>query len=120
MPRVVFIGGAPRPGNSLFLQLMKFMYNLDHQLEMDPETNKLLRLVFMPGHNNTKEYHFIPALDINNQLTLPGKQSCSSQPIKFTMNGCLLIGSKDATNLRINATLGDQVTLLFGLDYDEM
>jgi starch phosphorylase len=101
VPRVIFIGGSPRPGKQLFLQMMKFMNQLARLFENDVDTNKLLRLVLMLSHNNTKESFFIPGLDVHNQLTMPGRQACTSQPIKFTMNGSLMIGSKDATNVRI-------------------
>lgn len=114
VPKVIFVGGSPRPGSILFLQLMKFMYQVAKLIENDKDVNMIFKLVFMPSHNNTKEYLFIPALDVNNQLTLPGKQACTSQPIKFVMNGCLLIGSKDATNMRIASTLGENIVLLFG------
>ena len=77
----------------------------------------LLRLVYLPSHNNTKEYLYIPALDLNDQLTLPGKQACTTLPLKFVMNGSLMIGSRDATNMRIDSTLGPNIVLLFGEDY---
>ena len=52
------------------------------------------------------------ALDVNEQLLLPGKQGCSSQALKFAMNGSILLGSRDSTNLRISNTLGQNVAVL--------
>jgi glucan phosphorylase len=76
-----------------------------------------IRLVYQPNYSNTKEYNFIPALDVNEQLTIPGRVGCSTQPLKFVMNGSLLLGSKDSTNLRIHHTLGENVVVLFGQNY---
>jgi glucan phosphorylase len=56
----------------------------------------------------------VAALDVNEQLLLPGKQGCSSQALKFAMNGSILLGSRDSTNLRISNTLGENVAVLFG------
>lgn len=103
----------------MFLQLLRFINQISLTLQRDPDTNHLLRLEFMPGHNTTNEYLYIPALDLHNQLTVPGKQACTSQPIKLIMNGSLLIGSRDATNTRIEQTLGENVCLLFGQDYQQ-
>jgi len=55
-------------------------------------------VIFLPNYTTSKEYQYVPALDVNEQLTLPGKQACSTQPLKFVMNGSLLIGSRDSTN----------------------
>ena len=35
------------------------------------------------------------------------------------MNGSILLGSKDSTNLRIHHTLGENVAVLFGANYYE-
>ncbi len=73
----------------------------------------------MPNYTTAKEYLYVPALDINEQLVLPGKQSCSTQPLKLTMNGSILVGSRDATNTRIENTLGEDIALLFGKTYQQ-
>lgn len=88
-------------------------------MDNDPETNTLLKLVFLPNFNNTNEYLYVPALDVNEQMTLPGKQACATQVLKYVMNGSLVVGSRDATNLRIERTLGENVCLLFGKNYFE-
>lgn len=88
-------------------------------LDEDKDTKDLLKLVFLVNFNNTKEYLYIPSLDINEQLTLPGQQACATQVMKYVMNGSILIGSKDATNLRIENCLGQNIVLMFGRDYFE-
>lgn len=114
VPRIIFIGGQNRPGDGLHLQFIKFVSTLGHFLEKDPDTNKHLRLIFLPNYTTSKEYRFVAALDVNEQLLMPGKQGCSSQALKFAMNGSILLGSRDSTNLRISNTLGENVAVLFG------
>jgi len=117
VPRIVFLGGMSRMGDLVHLQLIKFITIVSQKLEQDVDTNQYLRLVFLPNYTTAKEYLFVPALDINEQLVLPGKQSCSTQPLKFTMNGSIVLGSRDATNTRIENTLGEDIVLLFGHTY---
>jgi starch phosphorylase len=119
VPRIVFVGGISRPGDKLHLMQIKFIIQVAAVLERDEDTRQYLRLIFLPNYSTSKEYLYVPALDVNEQLTIPGKQSCTTQPLKFVMNGSILIGSKDSTNLRIENTLGENIVLLFGLDYYE-
>jgi starch phosphorylase len=88
-------------------------------LDDDSDTKNLLKLVFLVNFNNTKEYLYIPSLDVNEQLTLPGQQACATQVMKYVMNGSILIGSRDATNNRIEKCLGQNIVLMFGKDYFE-
>ena len=120
VPRVWFLGGTSRPGQKLFLQLIKFIMNVAKVLDEDKDTKDLIKLVFLVNFNNTKEYLYIPSLDVNEQLTLPGQQACATQVMKYVMNGSILIGSKDATNLRIEKCLGQNIVLMFGQDYFEI
>lgn len=117
MPRIIFMGGISRPGDRLHLLIIKLIISLSQRLESDKDTNKFLRVYFLPNYTTSKEYWYVPALDVNEQLCLPGKQACSTQPLKFIMNGSILLGSKDSTNQRIESLMGDGTTLLFGSDY---
>jgi glycogen phosphorylase len=114
LPRVIVVGGYSRPGDTLFLQLIKLLNKVATILRKDPQTNRYLRVVFCPNYTTAKEYRFVPALDVNEQLTLPGKQGCSTQALKFAMNGSLLLGSRDSTNMRVQATFGEHIPVLFG------
>lgn len=73
VPRIVLVGGVSRPGSTLFLQLIKYINVVSKIMDNDPDTNTLLKLVFLPNFNNTNEYLYVPALDVNEQMTLPGK-----------------------------------------------
>ena len=73
VPRIIFVGGISRPGDKLHLMQIKFIINVTQVLEQDPDTNKYLRLVFLPNYSTSKEYLYVPALDVNEQLTIPGK-----------------------------------------------
>jgi len=65
VPRVFFLGGTSRPGQKLFLQLIKFIMSVAKFLDDDNDTKNLLKLVFLVNFNNTKEYLYIPSLDVN-------------------------------------------------------
>ena len=60
-----FLGGTSRPGQKLFLQLIKFIINVAKILDDDQDTKNLLKVVFLVNFNNTKEHLYIPSLDVN-------------------------------------------------------
>jgi starch phosphorylase len=78
VPRIVFVGGISRPGDKLHLMQIKFLINVSNMLENDQDTRPYLRLIFLPNYSTSKEYLYVPSLDVNEQLTIPGKQSCTT------------------------------------------
>lgn len=72
------MGGISRPGDRLHLLVIKLIISISAKLENDKDTNKYLRVYFLPNYTTSKEYWYVPALDVNEQLTLPGKQACST------------------------------------------
>lgn len=74
---MVFIGGLSRPGDQVHLELIRFISDLEKTLDKDEDTRPYLRLVFMPNYTTSKEFTFIPALDLNEQLICPGRKGCS-------------------------------------------
>jgi starch phosphorylase len=73
VPRIVFVGGISRPGDKLHLMQIKFLINVSNMLENDQDTRPYLRLIFLPNYSTSKEYLYVPSLDVNEQLTIPGK-----------------------------------------------
>ena len=65
VPRVFFLGGVSKPGDTIFLQLIKYIIQVAQILDDDKETKNYIKLVFLVNFNNTKEYMYIPSLDVN-------------------------------------------------------
>eukprot|EP00350_Pseudokeronopsis_sp_OXSARD2_P004685 CAMPEP_0170555264 /NCGR_PEP_ID=MMETSP0211-20121228/13175_1 /TAXON_ID=311385 /ORGANISM="Pseudokeronopsis sp., Strain OXSARD2" /LENGTH=100 /DNA_ID=CAMNT_0010864995 /DNA_START=1462 /DNA_END=1764 /DNA_ORIENTATION=+ len=74
-------------------------------------------MMFIPNYNASKEFIIVPAADLNEQLSLPGEEACTTISVKFAMNGVLLLGSKGSTNLNIEKELGSKNVTFFGNDY---
>lgn len=98
------------------------------------ETKNYIRIMFIPNFNASKEYLVVPAADLNEQISLPGEevcfdiyyikiiklQACTTISQKFIMNGSMLLGSKDSTNLSLAEYIGKENIALFGEDYYEV
>jgi len=99
VPRFHFIGGKTAIGNAKAKQIVKLFNQVAAKINADPDTNKFLRLIFIPNYNASKEHIVVPAVDFNEQISLPGEEACTTISEKFTLNGALIIGSHDATNV---------------------
>jgi len=118
-PRFHFIGGKTGIGNIRSKMLVKFINKVAQKINSDPETNRHLRILFIPNYNASKEHIVVPAADVNQQISLPGEEACTTISEKFILNGALLLGSKDATNMQLKEYLGEENITLFGPDYQE-
>ncbi len=90
------------------------------KINSDPQTNKHLRILFIPNYNASKEHIVVPSADFNEQISLPGEEACTTISEKFILNGALIIGSYDATNQNIAKNIGQDNISLFGLTYDQI
>lgn len=74
MPRFHFIGGKTAIGNQKAKQIVKLFNQVSMKINADTETNKLIRLIFIPNYNASKEHIVVPAVDFNEQISLPGEE----------------------------------------------
>ena len=120
VPRFHFIGGKTAIGNQKAKQIVKLFNQVANTINVDPETKKHLRIIFVPNYNASKEHLVVPAMDFNEQISLPGEEACTTISEKFVLNGALIIGSHDATNTNIKYQLGEQNVTLFGMTYQDV
>ncbi len=120
VPRYHFIGGKTAIGNQTAKQIVKLFNQVANTINVDPETSKYLRIIFVPNYNASKEHLVVPAMDFNEQISLPGEEACTTISEKFILNGALIIGSHDATNITIKKHLGEHNVTIFGMTYQEV
>ena len=93
VPRFHLIGGKTAIGNQKAKQIVKLFNMVAAKINSDPQTNKHLRILFIPNYNASKEHIVVPSVDFNEQISLPGEEACTTISEKFILNGALIIGS---------------------------
>ena len=114
------MGGKTAIGNTRSKCIVKLINQVAFKINNDQQTNKVLRLIFIPNYNASKEHLVVPAADFNEQASLPGEEANTTISQKFLLNGALIIGSKDATNSTVEKYLGQDIVISFGNDYKEV
>ena len=77
-------------------------------------------VVFIPNYNVSIAELIIPASDVSQHISTAGFEASGTSNMKFCMNGCLLLGSRDGANLEIEREVGSENIFMFGSNAKEV
>jgi starch phosphorylase len=119
-PRTLLLAGKAAPGYHFAKLIIKLAHSIAEVINRDDDTNRSLRLVFIPDFNVKNAQRIYPAADLSEQISLAGKEASGTGNMKFAMNGALTIGTLDGANVEIRDAVGAENFFLFGMTTDEV
>ncbi len=119
-PRCVIIGGKAAPGYQIAKAIIKLINNVAAVVNSDPNTEGLLRLVFLPNYNVSTMETLCPGSDLSEQISTAGKEASGTGNMKFMINGAITIGTLDGANIEIRQAVGADHFFLCGLNAEEV
>ncbi|CAM6099645.1 unnamed protein product [Calypogeia fissa] len=120
VPRVVMFGGKAFATYWQAKRIVKLITDVSATVNNDPEIGDLLKVIFVPDYNVSVAEVLIPASELSQHISTAGMEASGTSNMKFSMNGCVLIGTLDGANVEIREEVGEENFFLFGARADEI
>ncbi|KAI3860604.1 hypothetical protein MKW98_017239 [Papaver atlanticum] len=118
--RTIMIGGKAFATYKNAKRIVKLVNDVGAVVNSDPEVNNYLKVVFVPNYNVSVAEMLIPGSELSQHISTAGMEASGTSNMKFSLNGCLIIGTLDGANVEIREEIGEDNFFLFGATADEV
>ncbi|GKV07990.1 hypothetical protein SLEP1_g19684 [Rubroshorea leprosula] len=118
--RTIMFGGKAFATYTNAKRIVKLVNDVGAVVNNDPEVNSYLKVVFIPNYNVSVAEMLIPGSELSQHISTAGMEASGTSNMKFSLNGCLIIGTLDGANVEIREEIGEENFFLFGAKADEV
>jgi len=119
LPRTFLFSGKASPDYTTAKLLIKLINTVAERVNQDPDVGDRLKVIFLPDFTQKLAEHIYPALDLSEHLSLAGTEAADTGNLMALLNGALIIGTPDGSNLELQDILGENNLFRFGMTEPE-
>ncbi|KAI4965596.1 hypothetical protein ZWY2020_051295 [Hordeum vulgare] len=119
-PRTVMVGGKAFATYTNAKRIVKLVNDVGAVVNNDADVNKYLKVVFIPNYNVSVAEVLIPGSELSQHISTAGMEASGTSNMKFSLNGCVIIGTLDGANVEIREEVGQDNFFLFGAKADQI
>ncbi|VAH81806.1 unnamed protein product [Triticum turgidum subsp. durum] len=119
-PRTVMVGGKAFATYTNAKRIVKLVNDVGAVVNNDADVNQYLKVVFIPNYNVSVAEVLIPGSELSQHISTAGMEASGTSNMKFSLNGCVIIGTLDGANVEIREEVGQDNFFLFGAKADQI
>lgn len=120
VPRTFIFSGKAAADYDIAKRMIKLIHAVAELVNGDADINGRLNVVFIPDFSIKVLQSILPATDLSEHLSLAGTEACDTGNMMSALNGAVIIGTPDGSNVEIRAAVGAENFFQFGLTVQDV
>lgn len=118
--RTFIFAGKSVPGDANDKLVIKLIHDVAHVINSDLSVQDRLKIVFLQTPGSQLVQAIYAAADTAEFIAIAGSNTSNTTNLSFAMNGAIIVGTFDGSNLELQQAVGAENICLFGLTAEEV